>query len=110
MNAVSSLAVDLVVFFFECISVIVAVGAVALAVTWKKNELPAGLFSPPLVGSQCHRCNAGDYPGPAAHQRVPVRVYPSCTPIVHYRYAAGNGFPETVQLIFSCPKDLQSMV
>jgi hypothetical protein len=41
---VASLGVDLVVFFFECISVIVAVSAVAFAITWKKNDFLAGLF------------------------------------------------------------------
>ena len=40
----ASLAVDLVVFFFESISLIVAVSAVALAIKWKKNEFLAGLF------------------------------------------------------------------
>ncbi len=40
----ASLAVDLVVFIFESISVIVAVCAVALAIKWKKNEFLAGLF------------------------------------------------------------------
>ncbi|MFA5267172.1 MAG: hypothetical protein WC379_04305 [Methanoregula sp.] len=40
----ASIAVDLVVFIFESIVVIVAVSAVALAITWKKNEFLAGLF------------------------------------------------------------------
>lgn len=40
----ASLAVDLVVFFFESISVIVAVSAFVLAIKWKKNEFLAGLF------------------------------------------------------------------
>jgi len=40
----ASPGVDIVVFFFESISVIVAFSAVALAVTWKKNEFLAGLF------------------------------------------------------------------
>jgi hypothetical protein len=44
VNAVASVAVDLVVFIFESISVIVAVSAVALAIKWKKNEFLAGLL------------------------------------------------------------------
>jgi hypothetical protein len=39
-----SVAVDLVVFLYESLKLIVAFAAVILAVQWKKNEFLAGLF------------------------------------------------------------------
>jgi hypothetical protein len=44
VNAVASLAVDIIVLIFETISVIVAFSAVILAIRWKKSEFLAGLF------------------------------------------------------------------
>jgi hypothetical protein len=41
---VASLIVDLGVFFYEYIRVLVAFVAVVLAVKWKRNEFLAGLF------------------------------------------------------------------